>query len=354
MIINDGFGLETQLDPKNNGIAVNAENASKALELHAMAHPNDRLVGWYRTGLQIEANSTSIHDRIIIKKLSILSNKISKKAGPELAASEYVHLLVDTALKNDKLTIKAYTTISINDPIQEQEYSEYLKEKKRRERAAKNKKNNPNSSTSKASKSRKKRRKKAQNNTENNDESTASSTQQTTPSESPQKAEKGTVNLDEPLKEIEKPFPIFYRFKEITTTYSASESEKIGLDMIIESPPEGTSLDSPSMLMNDTNHLETVLQSLLGNIESVEDYVHQVINGQIEGDQCLGWLIGDALSSVPNLSPQKFEQMLSNQLQDFLMMVYLGKMTKAQLVIADKINKVLPSTVPGYEPDNKE
>merc|ERR1719350_477981 len=54
------------------------------------------------------------------------------------------------------------------------------------------------------------------------------------------------------------------------------------------------------------------------------------------------------------LSPQKFESMLSNRLQDFLMMVYLGKMTKTQLVIADKINKILPSTVPGQEVKQKE
>eukprot|EP00483_Globobulimina_turgida_P000582 UN00582 len=122
--------------------------------------------------------------------------------------------------------------------------------------------------------------------------------------------------------------------------------------MIIESPPEGNTLDSPSLLMNDTNHLESVLQNLLQNLETVQQYVHSVVNGEVDGNQSVGWLIGDALSSVPNLSPANFEQMISNRLQDFLMMVYLGKMTKAQFVIADKINKVLPSTVPGFERDN--
>ena len=154
--------------------------------------------------------------------------------------------------------------------------------------------------------------------------------------------------MDEPLEVVEKPYPIFHRFKEVTTEYLASESEKIGLDMIIESPPEGNALDSPSMLMNDTNHLENVLQILLQNLEQVENYVHGVINGQT-ADENIGWLIGDALSSIPNLSPTKFEGMISNKLQDFLMMVYLGKMTKAQLQMADKINKILPSTVPGFD-----
>merc|ERR1712083_73231 len=147
---------------------------------------------------------------------------------------------------------------------------------------------------------------------------------------------------------------IFSRFVEIAVDYKASESEMIGLDMIIESPPDGQALDSPAMLMNDTNHLETVLQSLLQNIDDIKNYVNNVIEGKTTGDESLGWLIGDALSSVPMLSPQKFEHMLSNRLQDFLMMVYLGKMTKTQLVIADKINKILPSTVPGQEGKPKE
>lgn len=348
-------------------MAVNADNAIKAMELHATAHPNDRLVGWYRTGLSIDVQSNSIHQTILIKTLINLSNKMSKKAGPELDETEFIHLLVDTTLKNDKLSLKAYTTLPINDPLQEMEYEQYIKEKKRRERLAKQKQQNPNSKSSKARKRRRNRGGSSSNNqqqqqSQNNEDSkvnSSASTTNTSQQESPikevqaqeKKEENNEVTLSA-LSEVEKPYPIFYRFKEVTTSYLASESEKIGLDMIIESPPEGNALDSPSMLMNDTNHLESVLQLLLQNLEQVENYVHQVINGEIDGNESIGWLIGDALSSVPNLSPSKFEQMISNRLQDFLMMVYLGKMTKAQLVIADKINKILPSTVPGFEDNN--
>ena len=47
-------------------VAVNADNAKKALELHAIAHPNDRLVGWYRTGLCIDGPSISIHQTVLV------------------------------------------------------------------------------------------------------------------------------------------------------------------------------------------------------------------------------------------------------------------------------------------------
>lgn len=328
--INDAFGLETQINPETNEVALELAVAKQALKLHAMAHPNDRLVGWYRTGLTIEASSTSIHDMIIIKQLSPLSNKVSKKAGAELKVSEYIHLLIDTALKNDELSIKSYTTVPIFCPLQQIEYETFLKAKKQRDRGQ----NQANSG-----KGRRKKRRKNKN---------PNKSEESTKSSSPQKEQEMAL---EPLEEIEKPYPIFYRFKQIISNYYAMESERIGLDMIINSEPEGTALDAPSMLMNDTNHLESVLQALLNNLEEVEHYVLQVTSGQIEGDEALGWLIGDALNSVPNLSPQKFEVMISNRLQDFLMMVYLGKMTKAQLTICDKINKVLPSTVPGFEPN---
>jgi len=361
LIVNDAFGLETQLDPESKAVAVKLDNAKKAVILHSIAHPNDRLVGWYRTGLTVDLQSIPIHNTIILKNLQALSNQRSKNAGPELDESEYVHLCVDTQLKNDKFSIKAFTIYAMNDPLQELEYQNYLKEKKRRERLAKNQK----TQTSKSAKSRKRRRGKvvstptAKSQTdggagddaknkekESDNKDAATSTEQ---SSQPQQAQQ--VEL-EPLEEVEKPMPVFHRFKEVPTMYHAAEPERIGLDMIIESPPEGTALDSPSTLMSDTNHLENVLQLLLENLEQVESYVVQVLTGNAEGDESLGWLIGDALSSVPNLSPQKFEQIISDRLQDFLMMVYLGKMTKAQLMVADKINKVLPSTVPGFA-DNK-
>jgi len=119
------------------------------------------------------------------------------------------------------------------------------------------------------------------------------------------------------------------------------ESEKIGIDMIIKSPPDGDELDSPSLLMSDINDLELTLQELLEKLQRVERYVRQIQEGTIEGDESLGWLIGEALSSVPTISPSKFEKMLSNRLQDLLMIVYLGKLSRAQLTIADKINQVL-------------
>jgi len=115
-------------------------------------------VGWYRTGLQIESNSTAIYESMIYDELSKVSNKISKKAGPELEKTEYIHLLIDTALKNNKLTIKAYIAIPIRDPLQEKEYDAYLKEKKTKRKISKTKTTNNIFSISKITKKEKEKR----------------------------------------------------------------------------------------------------------------------------------------------------------------------------------------------------
>ncbi len=60
-------------------------------------------------------------------------------------------------------------------------------------------------------------------------------------------------------------------------------------------------------------------------------------------------MIGDALCSVPNIEPSEFEDMLNERLQDMLVLVYLGKLTRAQLSIADKINQILHATIPKYD-----
>merc|ERR1719242_1231360 len=147
--INDAFGLETQMNPDTNEVALELAVAKQALKLHAMAHPNDRLVGWYRTGLTIEASSTSIHDLIIIKELSPLNNRVSnnKTAGPSLLVSEYVHLLIDTALKNDQLSIKAYTTVPLFCPLQQAEYDAFVKAKRKRGGGKKNRGKNSKNPT---------------------------------------------------------------------------------------------------------------------------------------------------------------------------------------------------------------
>ena len=153
-------------------------------------------------------------------------------------------------------------------------------------------------------------------------------------------------NDDENLDEIERPDVLIYKYIELGCKYYASEAEKIGIDMIINAPPDNDKLDSPAELMNDMFELDMSLQELLNKLKHVTDYVNNVCNGNIDGNRYIGWAINETLSCVPQINPAKFEEMLSTRLQDLLMLVYLGKLTKAQCTISDKINNVLHKTIP--------
>lgn len=67
------------------------------LELHLKANPQETVVGWYSTGASINEDSIRIHDFYW-----------REMQAPPL------HLLVDTGLANDKLSINAYTSTALS------------------------------------------------------------------------------------------------------------------------------------------------------------------------------------------------------------------------------------------------
>lgn len=77
-------------------VAVDMSFHRTMCDLHQRTAPKEVIVGWYATGLDITENSVIIHD--FYSKESLTST---------------VHLLVDTALTNDTLGIKAYTGASL-------------------------------------------------------------------------------------------------------------------------------------------------------------------------------------------------------------------------------------------------
>lgn len=77
-------------------VAVDMSFHRTMCDLHQRTAPKEVIVGWYATGLDITENSVIIHD--FYTKESSTST---------------VHLLVDTALTNDTLGIRAYTGASL-------------------------------------------------------------------------------------------------------------------------------------------------------------------------------------------------------------------------------------------------
>ena len=48
-------------------------------------------------------------------------------------------------------------------------------------------------------------------------------------------------------------------------------------------------------------------------------------------------MIAEAVSTIPKIDVEMFEKMFNSSLQDLLMVVYLGSLTRTQLALAHKL-----------------
>lgn len=124
------------------------------------------------------------------------------------------------------------------------------------------------------------------------------------------------------------------RFESAELEFNAYESEKIGVDALINSNPDGEQLDAPATILSDFENLEISMGKLLDLLESCLNYVQKVQSGDIKGDLEIGAAISQAIASIPPLDPDNF----NTSIQDILMVVYLTNLTRTQIALADKIN----------------
>lgn len=135
--------------------------------------------------------------------------------------------------------------------------------------------------------------------------------------------------------------PLVSRFEPARVQITSHEAEKIGVDTILSGVPdqnEADRLDAPASILTDYENLEHSLTILQENIEIVSQYVQQVVEGKIEGDEEIGRAISQALSSIPRLDVALFDKTFSNSMQDLLMILYLSNFAKSQMALAEKIS----------------
>jgi len=134
------------------------------------------------------------------------------------------------------------------------------------------------------------------------------------------------------------------RFEAAALEMHAYESEKIGVDALINGVPEGDELDAPAMMLGDIDNLEHAMIRLLDAIDTCNNYVERVAAGGEDvttADVELGESIASALHAVPHIDPATFQQMFTTHLQDLLMLVYLANMTHTQVNVADKVGALI-------------
>jgi len=115
----------------------------------------------------------------------------------------------------------------------------------------------------------------------------------------------------------------------------AFDSEKIGVDVLIKGK------NNPNFVLSDLENLESSVARLIEMIEDVSDYVNKVVEGKIQADNKIGRFLANAVAKLPKLDPSTMERLFNNNLQDLLMVVYLANLTRTQLSLAEKLQKVV-------------
>ncbi|KAJ2720274.1 hypothetical protein GGI07_004712 [Coemansia sp. Benny D115] len=95
------------------------------------------------------------------------------------------------------------------------------------------------------------------------------------------------------------------------------------------------------VLVSDMEQLEKSIDELKAMLERVTKYVHGVCQGQIAPNNVIGRYLMDMLAVVPKVDATQFSTLFQSHLQDILMVAYLTNLTRAQLNIADRLQRIL-------------
>lgn len=134
---------------------------------------------------------------------------------------------------------------------------------------------------------------------------------------------------------------VLCKFLPVDLQLTSYDAEKIGVDALINGNPEDTYLDAPASILSDIDNLEMSLGQLLQNIETVSDYVQDVVEKKVEGDAEVGLKLAEALSAIPSVDRDVFNKAFNGSVQDLLVVQYLVQLTGAQITLADKIQGLL-------------
>jgi len=128
------------------------------------------------------------------------------------------------------------------------------------------------------------------------------------------------------------------QFLPVPVQLQAFDSEKIGVDLLVKGE---MNVEVASSLVSDLDNLESSIKRLQSLLETTQDYVDKVLGDKIPPNNIIGRFLMETVSSLPRIEPSELEKMFNNSLQDLLLVVYLANLTRTQLTLAERLQKVV-------------
>jgi len=126
-------------------------------------------------------------------------------------------------------------------------------------------------------------------------------------------------------------------FTPISIEITAYDPERVGLDFISQAKhnPKRT-----VAMTGDMEQVTTACTKLQDMLSTVLQYVDDVMAGRISADNAVGRHLMSTIQSIPRIDPEKFQDMLNDNMKDLLMVVYLSNLTKTQLALTEKLTHI--------------
>jgi len=115
----------------------------------------------------------------------------------------------------------------------------------------------------------------------------------------------------------------------------AFDAEKIGVDVLMKTQ------NGDHSLLTELESLQVSLEKLDSMLNTVSDYVNKVLEDKVEGDSSVGRFLAATVSVLPKIDPSTLEKIFNNNVQDLLLIVYLANLTRTQLQLSEKLQKIV-------------
>lgn len=123
-------------------------------------------------------------------------------------------------------------------------------------------------------------------------------------------------------------------FTSIDVHIETDPSEQTLVELLLKQKTEG---ESNFPLASELTLIQDFLTKSQHQLEGFSVYTNKVLKGEVEGNDEIGRRLSEAISSIMQLEPASYEKMITNNIQDLLMVIYLINLTKTQLAISEKL-----------------
>jgi len=125
------------------------------------------------------------------------------------------------------------------------------------------------------------------------------------------------------------------QFLPVPLEIGAFDAEKIGVDVLMKTQ------NGDHNLLTELESLQVSLEKLDSMLNTVSDYVNKVLEDKVEGDSSVGRFLAATVSVLPKIDPSTLEKIFNNNVQDLLLIVYLANLTRTQLQLSEKLQKIV-------------